>query len=683
MRSELFRGCWKKRWIKAELAIMGTSAGPTQRQKIRGDWVDVPPVFIVGCARSGTTLLRLMLSAHSRISISSEGAYIYRLRSRLASNGDMSDPRHLKRLHRDLVPLLEAERFLSIPSFDQLLDWVEQFGADVRSLITFYGTWQARIQGKERLAWWGDNAPYHVYHVPFFNHLFPTSKVIFMVRDPRDTYASSKAALGYDLHRAVGEWEKALLDGALAESYLGPTRVRHLKYEDLGTTPRPRLQALCGFLGVEYEEAMLNYHHSDAAKAVARLNHNKNLLSPVFATSVRRYRQALTRAEITAIHRRLYSPMTYFGYLSYEEYDHHSRRQLTKVATRRSESLKNLSVNRVNRRQPGPRTGVASPHWMEISPVFIIGHGRSGTTLLRMMLSAHPKIFISSEGAYICPLRSQISTYGDLRDPRNLTKLHNDLYPWLEAVNFLNPPRVQDVIAWVDRFGCDERSLITFYGTWEARTLGRDDLTWWGDNEPSHVCNIPYLKELFPNSRFILMIRDPRDVYASFKTAWPDKHTAESLAMAWERCLLDGALAVSRLGSGVVQQVRYENLVMDAETQLKEICRFLKVEYTDAVLNFYELEPAKHLSRVEHHRNVAQPLFRSSVGRYRHVLSQQEITAIHHRLYSPMTCLGYLCYEEYDEITRDKGISECTRPPQPTSNLHRWDPQIDRYTVGC
>jgi len=266
-----------------------------------------------------------MLSAHSRISISSEGAYIYRLRSRLASYEDLSNPRHLKTLHEDLVPLLEAEKFLSVPSFDQLLDWVEQFGPDVRSLITFYSTWEARIEGKERLAWWGDNAPYHVYHIPFFNHLFPASKVILMIRDPRDTYASSKAALGYDLHRAVGEWEKALLDGALAESYLGAARVRQLKYEDLVTAPRARLQALCAFLDIEYEEAMLNYHRSDAAKVAARLTHHKNLLSPVFATSVRRYRQVLTREEIVAVQDRLYSPMTCLGYLSYEEYDEISR----------------------------------------------------------------------------------------------------------------------------------------------------------------------------------------------------------------------------------------------------------------------------------------------------------------------------------------------------------------------
>jgi Sulfotransferase family len=525
---------------------MNTPAASPQHQKISEDWINVRPVFIVGCRRSGTTLLRLTLSVHPAISIS--------------------------------------------------------------TLI----------------------APYDRYDIPHLDSLFPDCNFILLVRDPRDVFACGKRDVAWDFLTFVNEWERSALHGLVIESSVGPTRVIHVKYEDLITMPRVEVQRVCRFLGVEYADEL-----------ITDLQHRPSVSGSHCERGV------LTQEEHDDICNRLHSPMKLFGYLSYEEYDSYSRRQLSKAVTCRSESLKNLSANRVDPRQLGPRVGSASPHWMEISPVFIVGHGRSGTTLLRMMLSAHPEIFISSEGAYICPLRSQISIYGDLRDPANLTKLHKDLSPWLEAVNFLNPPRVQDVIEWVDRFDCDERSLITFYGTWEARTLGRGDLTWWGDNEPSHVFNIPYLKELFPNSKFILMIRDPRDVYASFKTTWPDSpNTAESVAMLWERCLLDGVLAASRLGSGVVQQVRYENLVMNPETQLKEICGFLNVEYTDAVLNFHELEPAKYLSRVEHHRNVAQPVFRSSVGRYRHVLSQQEITAIQDRLHVPMTCLGYLSHAE-------------------------------------
>jgi hypothetical protein len=100
--------------------------------------------------------------------------------------------------------------------------------------------------------------------------------------------------------------------------------------------------------------------------------------------------------------------------------------------------------------------------------------------------------------------------------------------------------------------------------------------------------------------------------------------------------------------------VRYEDLVANPEAQLKDICKFLNVEYTDAVMNFHESDAAKNLSQVEHHRNVAQPLFRSSVGRYRQVLTREEIATIHRRLYSPMRCLGYLSYEDYVEISRDK-----------------------------
>jgi hypothetical protein len=472
--------------------------------------------------------------------------------------------------------------------------------------------------------------------IPRLESLFPGCKFILVVRDPRDVFAWGKDKFGWDFLTFRTEWEGSVVHGLATKSF-GPARAIQVKYEDLIMTPHDELQKICRFLDVEYADELLT-----------------ELQRELSVSGSQRESPALTQEENDDICRRLHSPMKLLGYLSYKEYDHYSRSQLRKIATRRSEALKSLSVNRADRPQPDLPVEMASPHWIEVPPIFIVGHGRSGTTLLRMMLSAHPKIFISSEGAYICPLRSQISAYGDLRDRRNLAKLHKDLSPWLEAVNFLNPPGAENLIEWVDRFGGDERSLITFYGTWEARTLGRHDLAWWGDNEPSHLFNVPYLQRLFPNSKFILMIRDPRDVYASFKTAWPGAHTAESIAMLWERCLLDGLLAASRLGSGVVHQVRYEDLVANPEAQLKDICKFLNVEYTDAVMNFHELDAAKNLSQVEHHKNVAQPLFRSSVGRYRQVLTREEIATIHRRLYSPMTCLGYLSYEDYVEISQDK-----------------------------
>ena len=295
--------------------------------KTRADWMSVPPVFIVGCPRSGTTLLRLMLMAHPNISISSEGAYVYTLWPEFAAYGDLSDPSNLRALYQALQPALESEKLLSPPTFDEFLEWVTEFGASLRSIITFYGTWEARVLGKKELIWWGDNAPYHVYNISFFDCLFPDSKFILMIRDPRDACASSKAGFPWhDFDHAVGHWEKSLLDGLAARWNLGPARVKPVRYEELVTEPAKQLQDICGFLGVEYTEEMLTYYQSDAAKMIAQKSHHRNLLKPVFTSSIGKYRQILTQDEIDAIEKRFYAPMRHLGYLSYEEYEERSRK---------------------------------------------------------------------------------------------------------------------------------------------------------------------------------------------------------------------------------------------------------------------------------------------------------------------------------------------------------------------
>lgn len=303
---------------------MNTPLALNQNAKAEADWMSVPPVFIVGCGRSGTTLLRLMLTAHPTISISSEGAYVGALRRKHSSRGDLSNPVNLRALYQDLQPEIEYEKFLNAPDFEQFTEWVTQFGASVRSIITFYGTWEARVLGKRVLTWWGDNAPYHVYSIPFFNELFPNCKVLFMVRDPRDVYASRRTGFGFDqsnLDWMIGQWEKSLLDGLSAGVDLGPSRFKIVRYEKLVSEPREQLHEICSFLGVEYANEMLAYYESEPARVIAQKSHHTNLLKPVFNTSVGRYRQVLSQEEIETIEKGLTTPMTHLGYLTYEEWE--------------------------------------------------------------------------------------------------------------------------------------------------------------------------------------------------------------------------------------------------------------------------------------------------------------------------------------------------------------------------
>lgn len=287
------------------------------------DWIDVPPAFVVGCYRSGTSLLRLMLSAHSRISVSAEGAYIYRVGRNLSAYGDLSEAENLEALLHDVSPFLIDERWLGVPSFADLSDWVTRFGTTWKSILTFYGTWEGRLQGKKELSWWGDNAPYHVHEIPYFDSLFPESKFILMIRDPRDVYTSVRHNYKepHPLDDVISLWEKALVDGLVAQAALGRSRVLQVRYERLVTDTRGQLEEICEFLGVAYEEDMATYHRSALASAVSQIEHHRDLVKPVFSTSVGRYRELLSAEEIARIHHRLRLPMRCLGYLSQREYE--------------------------------------------------------------------------------------------------------------------------------------------------------------------------------------------------------------------------------------------------------------------------------------------------------------------------------------------------------------------------
>jgi hypothetical protein len=98
--------------------------------------------------------------------------------------------------------------------------------------------------------------------------------------------------------------------------------------------------------------------------------------------------------------------------------------------------------------------------------------------------------------------------------------------------------------------------------------------------------------------------------------------------------------------------VNYEALIRKPAQHLQEICAFLDVAYVDDMLAYHESAAARAIGRLSHHRNVLQPVFTSSVGRYRERLTADEIATIEERLGTSMVCLGYLSYADYAKVHR-------------------------------
>lgn len=287
----------------------------------------------------------------------------------------------------------------------------------------------------------------------------------------------------------------------------------------------------------------------------------------------------------------------------------------------------------------------------DLIPVFIVGCYRSGTSLMRLILSTHQKIYISQETNYIDRIWMRLDCYRKDSGEYDLQRLHEDVVAYLRAERWNPLPTLQELLEWVCLNGGGYHSIVTFYGIWGAVVEGRREIVYWGDNTPRYIHCMNLLKNLFPAARFIHMVRDPRDVVASaIKLPFGGK-TALGIAYDWERAVLRGVLAESVWGADQVKRVRYESLVMDPKTTIADVCEFLGVDFSEKMLDFYSTEAAKALSTLKHHSRVIEPIFQGSVGRYKRELSKSEIEIIEGYLSESMVLLEYLDEVDYLKAT--------------------------------
>jgi hypothetical protein len=225
-----------------------------------------PYVFFVGCPRSGTTLLGRIADAHPRLAVIHETRWIaslYKKRRGLTADGAVT-PELLEYLR-------EHPRFAKLGvdprSLEGLLrrDPPVPYADFVAALFDLYGA-----QRDKPLV--GDKTPRYVRDLPTLHELWPQAKFVHLIRDGRDVCLSvldwRKGAPRFTTwdEDAVSTtalwWEWNVQLGREAGALLGPERYRELRYEALVTEPERECRALCGFLGLRHDAAMLRFHQA-------------------------------------------------------------------------------------------------------------------------------------------------------------------------------------------------------------------------------------------------------------------------------------------------------------------------------------------------------------------------------------------------------------------------------------
>jgi hypothetical protein len=243
------------------------------------------------------------------------------------------------------------------------------------------------------------------------------------------------------------------------------------------------------------------------------------------------------------------------------------------------------------------RTEIAQPptplraELMRSAPFFVVGCQRSGTTLLRFMLDCHPKLAVPRESHFLVTCAPGRFERWDAS--RSLERILGHPLFWSDG----DRARIEAVVA-------DERpsDYVTLLRAVFASYAEADGKVRWGDKTPGHVAHMNRLAKLFPDARFIHLIRDGRDVSASIvERPWGPPNPS-SAAFWWRRKVAQGRDFGRRLGPGRYLEVHYEDLVERTEETLRRICRFIGEEYdplilgypTAAVPKIQALDPAAH-----------------------------------------------------------------------------------------
>jgi len=244
-----------------------------------------PMPIIVGAPRSGTTLLRFMLDSHSQLAIPPETGFLT-LGPTFTEKGDKLREQFFKAITEYPTAAPAWPDFeLAEEIFWSALQKISPFNIS-DGFRAFYRLYAARF-GKSR---WGDKTPIYCLHLDALRQLLPEARFVHLIRDGRDVALSLRTmwfSPGDEMEKQALYWRQYIEAGRRS----GATRRDYLevRYEELITKPQETLERICGFLDLDFDAGMLNYH----LRTPERLKEHKGRSSNgvVTLTKEQRFRQ--------------------------------------------------------------------------------------------------------------------------------------------------------------------------------------------------------------------------------------------------------------------------------------------------------------------------------------------------------------------------------------------------------
>ncbi len=239
-------------------------------------------------------------------------------------------------------------------------------------------------------------------------------------------------------------------------------------------------------------------------------------------------------------------------------------------------------------------------------PFFIVGNDRSGTTMLRLILDRGREAAIPPESMFL-------TDFAEDDGSQLLERVwhHPKVHLWDLAPDPPAPPP-----------GLDDRQARRF--AFEAPFVAyaaKHGKPRWGDKTPHYVHHVDHLLAIWPDARFVILVRDGRDVALSLKPLPFGPNNAWAAAQWWARGIRAGERAQQQHPDNVLT-VRYEDIAQAPAGHVRRICDFLELTYDDDMLDLQHADRAKIVpDQTSWFPRVLDGISTAGVGRWRREMS--------------------------------------------------------------